>query len=82
MYLSYWRLKRNISQEDLAKMIGKSLSTIRAYEKGRANPPQVTMENLCQVLQISKDDLLYNDKEDENEKRLTLREQLMQQGKI
>lgn len=36
----------------------------------------------CQVLQILKDDLLYNDKEDENEKRLTLREQLMQQGKI
>lgn len=50
--------------------------------KRGGNPPQKTMEKLCQVLQILKDDLLYNDKEDENEKRLTLREQLMQQGKI
>lgn len=49
--IKYWRKKRRISQEQLAKAIGvHGKAVIYQYEKGVRNPSHKTLELIAQAL--------------------------------
>ena len=53
------RLANNLKQEELAERIGaKSSAAVSSWEVGKAKPDCVTLLNICQVLNISPDELL------------------------
>lgn len=53
------RLARNLKQEELAELIGaKSGSAVSTWEVGKAKPDCVTFLKICEVLNISPDQLL------------------------
>ena len=53
------RLARNMKQEELAERIGaKSPSAVSTWESGRAKPDCVTLLKICNVLEVSADQLL------------------------
>ena len=56
------REEQNLTQEDLAKMIGVSSKTISRYESGESSPryPRI-YDDLAQALKIDKLDLLSNE---------------------
>lgn len=56
------RIAKNLKQEELAERIGaKSSAAVSSWEVGKAKPDCVTLLNICQVLNISPDELLgYN----------------------
>lgn len=47
-----FRRERGISQEELAKNIGVSRSTIAKYEKGERNPPISTLQKISDYLKV------------------------------
>lgn len=57
--IKYYRKQNNITQKELAKMIGKTESSIRKYEKGLVDIPIKTIEDIAVSLKISVSDLLY-----------------------
>lgn len=56
--LTMLRIKRNLNQKKLATYIGKSRSTLSAYENGKIIPPYKTILKLKEVLNYFEDDLL------------------------
>lgn len=53
------RLARNMKQEELAERIGaKSPQAVSTWESGRAKPDCVTLLKICNVLEVSADQLL------------------------
>ena len=44
------RLKKDISQQDLAKLIGVSVSTVGMYEQGRRMPNYQVIIKICHAL--------------------------------
>lgn len=56
--LKYFRNLRNLSQNQLVKLSGVSLSQIKGYENYRSNPNVVMLEYLCGALDASGEDLL------------------------
>lgn len=55
--LAYWRMKRRMSQEQLAEALGLSASTIFRYETAVRQMSLTTMYKAAKVLQISPNDL-------------------------
>ena len=53
------RQSKNLSQEELAKMVGTSRQTIIAIEKGLFNPSAKLALLLCVALDIKFDELFY-----------------------
>ena len=53
------RAKRNLSQEELANMVGTSRQTIIAIEKGGFNPSAKLALLLCVALDVKFEDLFY-----------------------
>lgn len=51
------RKNAGMSRKELAKMAGVSDSMICNYENGRYNPSDATLEKICMVLKITKDDV-------------------------
>ena len=51
------RKNAGMSQRELAKQLGVSPSAISHYEKGDANPSDETLEKICVLLKITKDDV-------------------------
>lgn len=49
--LKQWRGVRNISQEKLAELIGKTNMTISMWETGKAEPKWSDLVKLAQVLE-------------------------------
>lgn len=52
------RLERNLTQEQLAELIGVHPRTYRNYETGKTIPRIEIIRRLCIVLNASSDDLL------------------------
>lgn len=52
------RKARNLSQEELAELIGRDVRTIIAIEAGTRNPTMETIQKLVQALKVSSDELL------------------------
>ncbi|WP_158069960.1 helix-turn-helix transcriptional regulator [Cnuella takakiae] len=56
------RLEKRLSQEDVAKAIGKSLRTYQYYEEGESMPKQETLQKLADLLGFTRADI-YKDAE-------------------
>ena len=69
-FLTKLRLEKNLTQSDLAKMIGYSDKSISKWERGKCFPKDIqTLIKLAEILDISIDDLLhleYSDVEGKN----------------
>ena len=52
------RLKRNLSQKEVADQIGVSKSTYSLYESGNREPSVQTIKKIADVLNVSADELL------------------------
>lgn len=52
------RLRANLSQAELAKILSKSQTTVAAWETGRSQPDASTIRLLCETLDVSADYLL------------------------
>lgn len=52
---AYARNKRNYTQAALAKAIGVTRSVISNIEYGKTNPPQITVNAICEALLINKE---------------------------
>ncbi len=70
------RESKNLTQEQLAQLIGISRKTISAYETGRAVPSITVLKKLSRVLNVSTDILLdsvqIETKQIETEKEVTI----------
>jgi len=51
------RKKHGMTQEELAKKIGVSLSAVRHYENGRNLPSKKTMEKICEIFKTTPEEL-------------------------
>jgi transcriptional regulator with XRE-family HTH domain len=52
------RLKKKLSQGDVAKILGVHRTYISGLERGRRNPSLATIQKLAKALKISPKDLL------------------------
>ena len=52
------RLKRNLSQKEVADQIGVAKSTYSLYESGNREPSVQTIKKIADVLNVSADELL------------------------
>lgn len=59
--LSYLRMMRRKTQEDMASEIGVSQGAIGNYEAGRREPSLAEVIKIAQILEVSIDDLLTKD---------------------
>ncbi len=51
------RRLRGYTQQELAQLVGVGSSSLGMYEQGRRNPKRETLRRLCEVLQVSLEDL-------------------------
>lgn len=59
------RAEKDLSQEQLAKMIGVSRQTINAIEKGDYNPTINLCISICRALDKTLDELFWNNENEE-----------------
>ena len=52
------RTKENLTQKQLAQLLGTSISAISSYEIGVAYPPVETIRKLCMLFHVTTDYLL------------------------
>jgi len=52
------RLKRKLSQEDLARAIGQHVNSVSRYERNCGEPSLLTVLKVCQALNITLAELL------------------------
>lgn len=52
------RISANMNQETLAKLISKSIPTVRKYENGERTPPISVVKEICTVLRVDSSELL------------------------
>lgn len=55
------RLNAGMTQRELAKESGVSQFSISSYENGKSNPSDESVERICMILKISKDDIEIKD---------------------
>ena len=58
------RTINKLTQEDLADSLNVTRQTIAKWEKGEAAPDIFTLKKMCEMYQVSIDDLLESDKKD------------------
>lgn len=51
------RVNAELTQAEVAKMIGVTTKTIRSYEKGYTVPPSLTLKKLSKIYKISMDNI-------------------------
>ena len=61
------RVQKDLTQKDLAEIVGVSRQTINAIEKGEYNPTIKLCRKLCRVLGKSLDELCGEDDENEED---------------
>lgn len=54
------RIKRNLSQEELGKLLNVTKVSVCGYETGTRTPTIDTLKAICQVLNISSDSIIGN----------------------
>lgn len=55
------RIERNLSQKELATIVGISNQSISDYENGRLNPSYEIMGKISKELKTSVDELFFNE---------------------
>ena len=63
MNIKSLRLKKNISQEALADILGVNQTAVSQWEMGKSNPSSNKLPKLAEVLQCSIDDLFEDGEE-------------------
>lgn len=53
----YWRIKRNLSQRELADKIGVSQQAVAKWENGSSKPTLDNVQNIADALDVSLTDL-------------------------
>ncbi len=69
MALKLARTKKDMTQKDLAEIIGVSRQTINAIEKGEYNPTIKLCLKICRALDTRLDELFWEDEEDETQSK-------------
>lgn len=59
--LSHWRLRRGVSQQDLARAVGVDVKVYRRLEQGQATPSWPLLINCAIALRVSLDDIVEDD---------------------
>lgn len=59
------RAARNLSQQQLAELVGVSRQTINAIEKGDYNPTIRLCRAICRALSTTLDELFWTEEEEE-----------------
>jgi|GEM_PF-2665589 len=54
----YWRKQRGITQQELADRLGQSRPSLANIERGKNNTPVNTLLRICEVLNVTPNDLL------------------------
>ncbi len=62
------RVKRNLTQQELANAVGITRQTVSLIEKGKYNPSLKLCLQICYVVNGKLDELFWIDREDFNEK--------------
>lgn len=57
------RTERKLGFDELADMVGVHSTQLRRYEKGEAQPTLEVLRNLCVALNVSGDELLFDEDE-------------------
>lgn len=52
------RDQKNLSQEDVANVVGISITYYAGIERGEENPTITVLENICKALHIKSSDIL------------------------
>jgi transcriptional regulator with XRE-family HTH domain len=52
------REKRNLSQEQVAEMVGISISYYAGIERGEENPTFAVIKQLCKILRVKSSEIL------------------------
>ena len=60
--LSRLRRLRFMTQEDLAERLGTNQQTVQRWEVGRSNPRLTYLKKLCELLEVSAEELTGNEK--------------------
>lgn len=53
----YWRIKRNLSQRELADKIGVSQQAVAKWENGSSKPTLDNVQNIADALDVALTDL-------------------------
>ena len=59
--IRYLRRKLGLTQSHVAEKIDKTITTVGDYEKGRSMPPLDVAQKLCEIFQVTLDDLVNKD---------------------
>ena len=59
--IKYIRLLKGMTQSEFADLVGSKSDNIYVYEKGKANPNTLILQNISRVAGVSVDDLLSKD---------------------
>lgn len=59
--IRYLRQEKNLTQEDIAAHIGKSKGNVSAYEKEKTLPPIDIILQLCELFNVTLDELVTRD---------------------
>jgi putative transcriptional regulator len=60
------RVAKDLSQEELANLVGVTRQTINMIEKGNYNPTLNLCISICKVLDKTLDEIFWEDENDEN----------------
>jgi transcriptional regulator with XRE-family HTH domain len=63
--LRYYRIRKGLTQGELAEKVGRTEAAINRLEKHRTSPQMETLRKLAEVLEVSIDDLIIEDDEEE-----------------
>ncbi len=61
------RVAKDLSQEELANLVGVTRQTINMIEKGNYNPTLNLCISICKVLDKTLDEIFWEDENNENE---------------
>ena len=56
--LRAWRLRRFLTQKQLAEKVGVPYQTVQRWEAGQSKPRPGSLKRLCEALDVTVDDLL------------------------
>jgi transcriptional regulator with XRE-family HTH domain len=56
--LRAWRLRRFLTQKELAEKVGVPYQTIQRWESGGSMPRPSLLKRLCEALEVTPDELL------------------------
>lgn len=53
------RVNKRLTQEEASKLLGVSIGTLRNWEKGITYPDQPQIEKICEVYELSYDNIIF-----------------------